>query len=98
LGADPPAKLGGGVVEAVDAALGFVAGQRRVARRLGVALIEGVRDVARDVDGEERMENLIETALAECDEDPMRASRLTDLLLDVRNAAGDSAAKRAARA
>jgi len=61
LGADPPAKLGGGVVEAVDAALGFVAGQRRVARRLGVALIEGVRD-------------------------------------DVRNAAGDSAAKRAARA
>jgi hypothetical protein len=72
-------------VTAVDAALGFVAGQRWVPRQTAVALLETVRDVARDVDAPEHLHELIDAAVEECDEDPILAAPLTDALLDIRN-------------
>jgi hypothetical protein len=72
------------VISAVDAALGFVAGQRWVPRHTAIALLETVRDVARDVDAPEHLHDLIDAAVEECD-DPTLAAPLTDALLDIRN-------------
>lgn len=74
------------IVAAVDAALGFVADQRWVPRQTAVALLETVRDAARDADTSEHLEALIDFALEQCDSDPILAGTLTDALLDIRNA------------
>jgi hypothetical protein len=73
------------VVTAVDAALGFVAGERWVRRQMAIALLETVRDVTRDVDAPEHLHELIDAAIEDCDEDPILAAPLTDALLDIRN-------------
>jgi hypothetical protein len=73
------------VITAVDAALGFIAGQRWVRRQTASALLQTVRGVARDVDAPERLRELIDGAVEECDEDPILADPLTDALLDIRN-------------
>ena len=73
------------VITAVDAALGFIAGQRWVPRQMAIALFETVRDVARDVDAPEQLRELIDGAVEECDEASILAAALTDALLDIRN-------------
>jgi hypothetical protein len=78
------------IVTAVDAALGFVAGQRWVPRQMAVALLETVRDVTRDVEVPEELDALIDSALEKCDSDPILASTLADALLDIRNATSRS--------
>jgi hypothetical protein len=74
------------IVSAVDAALGFVAGQRWMPRQMAVALLEAVRDTARSGDTAGYLEALIDSALEQCDSDPILAGALTDALLDIRNA------------
>jgi hypothetical protein len=83
---DPtPVERDDAVLAAVDAALGFVAGQRWVPRYMAIALLETVRDVARDVEAPEHLRELIGAAVEECDEDAILAAPLTDALLDIRN-------------
>jgi hypothetical protein len=83
---DPtPVEREDAVVTAVDAALGFVAGQRWVTRPTAIALLETVRDVARDVEAAQHLNKLIDAAVEECDEDPILIAPLTDALLDIRN-------------
>ncbi len=74
------------MVTAVDASLGFVAGQRCARCHDATALVESVRDVALDNSAPDVL-GLIESALAGCDRDPIPAVQLTDTLLDIRNAA-----------
>jgi hypothetical protein len=73
------------VVVAVDAALGFIAGQQWVRRHTAVALLEAVRDAARNVDAPQRLYEFIDVALDDCDRDRTQAAPLTDALLDIRN-------------
>jgi hypothetical protein len=75
------------VVRAVDAALGFVAGQRWVPRPMATALLETFRDVTNDLDAPGHVSALLDTALTGWDSDPILAGALTDALLDIRNAA-----------
>jgi hypothetical protein len=75
------------VVGAVDAALGFIAGQRWVPRPMATALLETVRDVTKDLDAPGHLSVLFDTALNGCDSDPILAGVLTDALLDIRSAA-----------
>ncbi len=75
------------IVTAVDAALGFVAGQRWVPRHMAVALLETIRDVTREQHAPEHLDALVDASLKKCDSDPILAGLLTDLLLDIRNAA-----------
>jgi hypothetical protein len=51
------------VVAAVDAALGFIAGQQWVRRQTAVAVLEAVRDAARNVDAPQRLYELIDVTL-----------------------------------
>ena len=80
-----PAARDDAVITAVDAALGFVAGQRWVPRQVAIALLETVRDVAHDVDAPGHLHELIDATVEERDEDPILAASLTDMLLDIRN-------------
>jgi hypothetical protein len=80
-----PAEREDAVIKAVDAALGFVAGQRWVPRQMTIALLESVRDEARDVDAPEHLREVIEATLADCDSDRISAAALVDVLLDIRN-------------
>jgi hypothetical protein len=83
---DPTAAEGkDAMITGVDAALGFVAGQRWIPRQTAIALLETVRDTARDVDAPEHLHELIDETVEECDEDPIPAGPLTDALLDIRN-------------
>lgn len=75
------------IVRAVDAALGFVAGQRWVPRPMATALFETVRDVTNDLDAPGHLSALLDTALNGCDSDPILGGALTDALRDIRNAA-----------
>jgi hypothetical protein len=75
------------IVRAVDAALGFVAGQRWVPRPMATALFETVRDVMNELDAPGHVSALLDAALNGCDSDPILAGALTDALLDIRNAA-----------
>jgi hypothetical protein len=77
------------VVAAVDAALGFIAGQQWVRRQTAVALLEGIRDAARNLDAPQRLDKLIDLAVADCDHDRILSAPLTDLLLDIRNSSRD---------
>jgi len=81
--APPPADEA--VVAAVDAALGFIAGQQWVRRHTAVAVLEAVRDAARKVDAPQRLYESIDVAFDECDQDRTLAAPLTDALLDIRN-------------
>jgi hypothetical protein len=87
------AKVGSGtqeaaaIVTAVDAALGFVAGQDWVPRQTAIVLVETVRDVASEVHVPEQLHRLIRAALEKCDQDRVLAATLVDELLDIRNAA-----------
>lgn len=74
------------VVTAVDAALGFVAGQRWVQGHDTATVLESVRDVALEINAPEHVRTLIESALAGCDRGRIPAGQLTDGLLDIRNA------------
>jgi hypothetical protein len=74
------------VVAAVDAALGFIAGQQWVRRQTAVAVLEAVRDAASNVDAPQRC-TLIDVQLDDCDQDRTLAAPLTDALLDIRNSA-----------
>jgi hypothetical protein len=73
------------VVAAVDAALGFIAGQQWVRRQTAVAVLEAVRDAARKVDTPQRLYEFIDVALDDCHQDRTLAAPLTDALLDIRN-------------
>ena len=73
------------VVAAVDAALGFIAGQPWVRRQTVVAVLEAIRDAARDLDAPQRLYDLIDAAFDDCDQDRTLAAPLTDTLLDIRN-------------
>jgi hypothetical protein len=73
------------VITAIDAALGFVAGQRWVPRQTAIALLETVRDVARDLDPPEQLHGPIDAAVEKCVDDQVLAAPLTDALLDIRN-------------
>jgi hypothetical protein len=73
------------VVVAVDAALRFIARQQWVRRRTAVALLEAVRDVARDAGAPQRLYELVDAGLDGCDQDRTLATPLTDALLDIRN-------------
>jgi hypothetical protein len=89
---DPTAAEGkDALITGVDAALGIVAGQRWVPGQTAIALLESVRDIARDADAPEQLDELIDTAVEECDEDPIPAGPLTDALLDIRNGCRRSA-------
>lgn len=74
------------IVTAVDAALGFVAGQRWVPRQMALALLETIRDVASEVDAPDELDALIDAAVEQCDQDRVLAATLVDTLLDMRNA------------
>jgi|SRR5215207_3427543 hypothetical protein len=80
------------VVTAVDAALGFVAGQGWVPRQTAIVLVETVREVAAELDTPEQLRRLIGAALEKCDTDRVLAATLVDDLLDIRNAARLAAA------
>jgi hypothetical protein len=83
---DPtPVEREDALVTAVDAALGFIAGQRWVPRQMAITLLETVRDVVRGADAPEHLNKLIDAAVEEYDEDPILAGPLTDALLDIRN-------------
>jgi hypothetical protein len=82
----PPA-AGEAVVAAVDAALGFIAGHQWVRRQTAVALLEAVRDAARNVDAPQRLYDFIDVALDDGDQDRTLVAPLTDALLDIRNSA-----------
>jgi hypothetical protein len=84
----PPA-AGEVVVAAVDAALGFIVGHQWVRRRTAVALLEGIRDAARNVEVSECLDELIDLAVAGCDHDRILSAPLTDVLLDLRNSSRD---------
>jgi hypothetical protein len=75
------------IVVAVDAALGFVAGQRWVPQHMAAALFETVRDVTRAQHAPEHLGALIDAWLEKCNSDPILAGVFTDALLDIRNAA-----------
>jgi hypothetical protein len=95
----PDAKIGSGtqeaaVVTAVDAALGFVAGQGWVPRQTAIVWVETVRDVAGEVHAPEQLHRLIRAALEKCDQDRVLAATLVDELLDIRNAARPTVATR----
>jgi hypothetical protein len=95
----PDAKIGSGtqeaaVVTAVEAALGFVAGQGWVPRQTAIVLVETVRDVAGEVHAPEQLHRLIRAALEKCDQDRVLAATLVDELLDIRNAARPTVATR----
>lgn len=77
------------VVAAVDAALGFIAGQHWVRRQTAVALLEEIRDAAPNLDAPQRLDQLIDHAVADCDHERILSARLTDLLLDIRNSSRD---------
>ena len=81
-----PAERDDAVITAIDAALGFVAGQRWVPRQTAIALLESVRDVANDGDAAEHLHGIVDDTLANCDSDRVLAAPLTDALLDFRNA------------
>ena len=81
--APPPADEA--VVAAVDAALGFIAGQQWVRRHTAVAVLEAVRDAAREVDAPQSLYDSIDVALDDCDQDRTLTAPLTDALLDIRN-------------
>jgi hypothetical protein len=78
------------VVAAVDAALGFIAGQPWVRRQTAVAVLEAVRDAARGAGAPQRLYELVDVALEGCDQDRTQAAPLTDALLDIRNSCGVS--------
>jgi hypothetical protein len=83
---DPtPVEREDAVVTAIDAALGFVAGQRWVSRQTAIALLETVRDVTRDLDAPEHLHEPIDAAVEKCVDDQVLAAPLTDALLDIRN-------------
>ena len=97
--ARPDPKIGSGtqeaaLVTAVDAALGFVAGEGWVPRQTAIVLVETVRDVASEVHPPEQLHRLISAALEKCDRDRVLAATLVDELLDIRNAARPTAATR----
>ena len=50
-----------------------------------VTLLETVRDAARDFEASEHLDELVDAAVEEFDEDPIPAGPLTDALLDIRN-------------
>jgi len=77
------------VVATVDAALGFIAGQQWVRRQTAVALLEEIRDAARNLDDPQRLDQLIDLAVADCDHERILSAPLTDLLLDLRNSSRD---------
>ena len=81
----PPVEGSDAVISVVDAALGFVAGQRWIPRQTAIALLETVRDTAGDVDAPKHLHELIDAAVEKCDEDPIPAGPLADALLDIRN-------------
>jgi hypothetical protein len=85
--AEPPPAAGEAVVAAVDAALGFIAGHQWVRSQTAVAVLESVRDAARNVDAPERLYELIDATLDGCDQDRTLSAPLTDALLDIRNSA-----------
>ena len=85
--APPPANEA--VVATVDAALGFIAGQQWVRRQTAVALLEEIRDAARNLDDPQRLDQLIDLAVADCDHERILSAPLTDLLLDLRNSSRD---------
>jgi hypothetical protein len=78
------------LVAAIDAALGFIAGQHWVRRQTAVAVLEAVRDAARTVDAPQRLYEFIDVALDDCDQDRTLAAPLTDALLDIRNSSRDA--------
>lgn len=90
----PGAPLESAVVTAVDAALGFVAGQSWVPRQTAIVLVETVRDVAVELHTPEQFRRRIGTALETCDHDRVLAATLVDELLDIRNAARPAVATR----
>jgi len=97
--ARPDAETGSGteeaaVVSAVDAALGYVAGQGWVPRQTAIALVETVRDVAGEVHAPEQLHRLIHATLESCAQDRVLAATLVDELLDIRNAARPAVAPR----
>jgi hypothetical protein len=83
---ESPAPPKDAILTAIDAALGFVAGQRWVPRQMALALLETIRDVASEVDASEELHALIDAALEKCDQDRVLAATLVDTLLDIRNA------------
>jgi hypothetical protein len=80
-----PAAAEDELVATVDAALGFIARQQWVRRRTAVALLEAVRDAARDAGAPQRLYEIVDVALDGCDQDRTPATPLTDALLDIRN-------------
>ena len=83
------------VVTAVDAALGFVAGQGWVPGETAIVLVETVRNVAVELHSSEQLRGLIGAALEKCDHDRVLVATLVDDLLDVRNAARPAVGTRA---
>jgi len=73
------------VVAAVDAALRFIAGQQWVRPQTAAAVLDAVRDAARNVDTPNVLYELIDAAFDDCDQDRTLAAPLTDALLDIRN-------------
>jgi hypothetical protein len=83
------------VIAAVDAALGFVAGQGWVPGQTATVVVETVRDVAVELHTSAQLRGLIDAALEKCDTDRVLAATLVDDLLDVRNAARPAVGTRA---
>jgi len=77
------------VVAAVDAALRFIAGQQWVRRQTAIVLLEEIRDAARNVEDPQRLDKLMDLAVADCDHERILSAPLTDLLLDIRNSSRD---------
>jgi hypothetical protein len=75
-------------VATVDAALRFMAGHQWVQHQTAAALLEAVRDAARNMSAPQALYELIDVALDSCNQDRNRAALLTDALLDIRNSAG----------
>jgi hypothetical protein len=82
---DRPTGPDDAVIIAVDAALAFVAGQRWVRPYDAATALESVRDVAMEMNASERVQRLVESALAGYSRDAIPAMQLTDTLLDIRN-------------
>lgn len=85
--APPPAEEA--VVTAVDAALGFIAGQQWVRRRTAIVLLDEIRDAARNLDAPQRLDKMIDLAVADGDHERILSAPLADLLLDIRNSSRD---------
>jgi hypothetical protein len=66
------------VVGAVDDALRFIAGHQRVRRQTAVAVLEAVRDAARDLDAPLPVYELIDAAFDDCDHEWILVGPLTD--------------------